>query len=133
MWLQNGYILWSFQGAKLFESEKHKMFSLAWRPRPEGLLSEEEAKAVVRDLKKHISRFTEEDKRADARRALLERLRKRRSLNEFRAMLATVATNSEKRLQILHEAGHALDHPVPAHFLEGRYLKCIIARVGEPW
>ena len=89
MWLQNGYILWSFQGAKLFESEKHKMFSLAWRPRPEGLLSEEEAKAVVRDLKKHISRFTEEDKRADARRALLERLRKRRSLNEFRAMLAT--------------------------------------------
>jgi len=52
---------------------------------------------------------------------------------EFRAMLATAATNSEKRLQILHEAGHALDHPVPAHFPEGRYLKCIITRVGELW
>jgi 23S rRNA (cytosine1962-C5)-methyltransferase len=52
---------------------------------------------------------------------------------EFRAMLATVATNSEKCLQILHEAGHALDHPVPTHFLEGRYLKFIIARVSEMW
>jgi len=52
---------------------------------------------------------------------------------EFRAMLATVATTSEKRLQIVHEAGHALDHPVPAHFPEGRYLKFIIARVGELW
>jgi 23S rRNA (cytosine1962-C5)-methyltransferase len=48
-------------------------------------------------------------------------------------MLATVATNSEKRLQIVHEAGHALDHPVPTHFLEGRYLKFIIARVSEMW
>lgn len=55
------------------------------------------------------------------------------SPEEFRTMLATVATNSEKRLQILHDAGHALDHPVPAHFPEGRYLKCIIARVDEPW
>jgi len=33
----------------------------------------------------------------------------------------------------VHEAGHALDHPVPVHFLEGRYLKFIIARVGEMW
>jgi len=52
---------------------------------------------------------------------------------EFRTMLATAATHSEKRLQIVHEAGHALDHPVPAHFPEGRYLKCIITRVGELW
>ncbi|MCX6016336.1 MAG: class I SAM-dependent rRNA methyltransferase [Chloroflexales bacterium] len=52
---------------------------------------------------------------------------------EFRMMLTSVATNSEKRLQILHEAGHALDHPVPAHFLEGRYLKFIIARIGDLW
>ena len=81
-------MLWSFQGVKLFESEKHKMFTLAWRPRPEGLLSEEETKAVARDLKKHISRFTEEDKRADARKQLLDRLRKRRALEEFRALLA---------------------------------------------
>ena len=64
------------------------MFSLAWRPRPEGLLTEEEAKQVARDLKKHITRFTEEDKRADERKRLLERLRKRRALNDYRALLA---------------------------------------------
>jgi len=48
---------------------------------------------------------------------------------EFRGMLATVASESDVRLQMLHEAGHALDHPVPVHFPEGRYLKFIICRI----
>lgn len=47
---------------------------------------------------------------------------------EFRGMLATAAAESDRHLQILHEAGHALDHPVPAHFPEGRYLKFIVCR-----
>lgn len=47
----------------------------------------------------------------------------------FRDMLATAAANQGKRLQILHDAGQPLDHPVPAHFLEGRYLKFMLGRV----
>ncbi len=47
----------------------------------------------------------------------------------FRDVLAQAASNGGKRLQILHDAGHPLDHPVPAHFLEGRYLKFMLARV----
>ena len=97
-------MLWTFQGAKLHEAEKHKMFTLAWRPRPEGLLSDEEAKQVARDLKKHISRYTEEDKRADARKHLLERLRKRRELDEFHAAVAERRkeweANREKRVAL---------------------------------
>jgi 23S rRNA (cytosine1962-C5)-methyltransferase len=50
------------------------------------------------------------------------------SPEEFRGMLATAAAESDRHLQILHEAGHALDHPVPAHFPEGRYLKFIVCR-----
>lgn len=47
----------------------------------------------------------------------------------FRDMLATAAAHQGKRLQIIHDAGQPLDHPVPAHFLEGRYLKFMLGRV----
>jgi 23S rRNA (cytosine1962-C5)-methyltransferase len=47
----------------------------------------------------------------------------------FREMLAAAASAADCHIQILHEAGQALDHPVPAHFPEGRYLKFLVARV----
>ena len=47
---------------------------------------------------------------------------------EFRSMLASAAAERDMRLQIIHEAGHALDHPVPVHFPEGRYLKFVVCR-----
>lgn len=47
----------------------------------------------------------------------------------FRAMLADAATAAQRRAQIIHEAGQPADHPVPAAFPEGRYLKFIVARV----
>lgn len=49
----------------------------------------------------------------------------------FRAMLGEAAASANLRLALIHEAGHALDHPVPAHFLEGRYLKFALGRVLE--
>ena len=33
--VENGYSLWTFQGARVFEASKPKLFGLAWRPRPE--------------------------------------------------------------------------------------------------
>ncbi|MEB3224346.1 MAG: class I SAM-dependent rRNA methyltransferase, partial [Synechococcus sp.] len=47
----------------------------------------------------------------------------------FREMLATAASGNY-HLQILHEAGQPLDHPVPAAFPEGRYLKFVVAKVN---
>lgn len=49
----------------------------------------------------------------------------------FREMLAAAAATVGRRLQIIHEAGQPLDHPVPAQFPEGRYLKFVVARVSE--
>lgn len=51
------------------------------------------------------------------------------SLPAFREALAEAARLAGLRLLILHEAGHALDHPVPAHFPEARYLKFVMGRV----
>ncbi len=50
---------------------------------------------------------------------------------EFKAMLAGAAASAERRLQIVHEAGQPLDHPVPVGFPEGRYLKFVACRVLE--
>ncbi|NJN16667.1 MAG: class I SAM-dependent rRNA methyltransferase [Oscillochloris sp.] len=47
----------------------------------------------------------------------------------FRAMLGDAAALAGRRVQIIHEAGQPLDHPVPAAFPEGRYLKFVVARV----
>jgi 23S rRNA (cytosine1962-C5)-methyltransferase len=49
----------------------------------------------------------------------------------FREALGEAAARAGKRLLILREAGQAIDHPVPAHFIEGRYLKFVLGRVQE--
>lgn len=49
----------------------------------------------------------------------------------FKEMLAAASTSAERRVQIIHEAGQPLDHPVPAAFPEGRYLKFVVGRVDE--
>jgi 23S rRNA (cytosine1962-C5)-methyltransferase len=47
----------------------------------------------------------------------------------FRQALAEAARQAGRRLLILYNAGHAPDHPVPAHFPEARYLKFVVSRV----
>jgi 23S rRNA (cytosine1962-C5)-methyltransferase len=49
----------------------------------------------------------------------------------FREALGDAATRAGRRFLMLHEAGQAIDHPVPAHFNEGRYLKFVLGRVAE--
>ena len=54
------------------------------------------------------------------------------SESEFKAMLAEAFKDTSLLGQVIHEAGHALDHPVRPNFPEGRYLKFVVARVLEP-
>ena len=49
----------------------------------------------------------------------------------FKESLAAAGASADRRLQIIHEAGQPLDHPAPAHFPEGRYLKFVVGRVLE--
>ena len=51
------------------------------------------------------------------------------SPTDFVDMLAASAREADVRAQVIHEAGHALDHPVPLSFPEGRYLKFVVVRV----
>ncbi|MEZ4376034.1 MAG: class I SAM-dependent rRNA methyltransferase [Polyangiaceae bacterium] len=47
----------------------------------------------------------------------------------FRGVLAEASGRAKLRLQMIHEAGHAIDHPVMASHVEGRYLKYVVSRV----
>lgn len=47
----------------------------------------------------------------------------------FKTLLAEAAVDAGMSGQIIHEAGHALDHPVALHFPEGRYLKFVAMRL----
>jgi 23S rRNA (cytosine1962-C5)-methyltransferase len=51
------------------------------------------------------------------------------SSQAFHEILAEAARQAGKRLLILHDAGQAIDHPVPAHFPEARYLKFVVSHV----
>jgi 23S rRNA (cytosine1962-C5)-methyltransferase len=47
----------------------------------------------------------------------------------FKEAIAAAGAVAGRRVQIIHEAGQPIDHPVPAHFPEGRYLKFVVGRV----
>jgi 23S rRNA (cytosine1962-C5)-methyltransferase len=51
------------------------------------------------------------------------------SPHAFREALGEAASRAGVRFLMLHEAGQAIDHPVPAHFPEGRYLKFVFGQV----
>ena len=53
------------------------------------------------------------------------------SPDAFRSVLADAAADARRRFIVLHDAGQPLDHPVAAHFPEGRYLKFVLGQVVE--
>lgn len=51
---------------------------------------------------------------------------------EFWQTLVEAAERANRRVQLIHEAFHDIDHPVFVGHPEGRYLKCFVTRVLEP-
>jgi 23S rRNA (cytosine1962-C5)-methyltransferase len=51
------------------------------------------------------------------------------SVEAFHGALAVAARKAAVRFQIVHDAGHAADHPILAGHPEGRYLKFVVGRV----
>jgi len=73
--LENGYKLWTFQGAPMYEIQKPEFYQFMWRPRPALLLSPEKQEDIKRNLKTYASKF-------DAREKQLKLKRKRKQYNE---------------------------------------------------
>merc|ERR1711865_371287 len=60
--MDNGFKIWSFQGQLLKEEKKDKLFQMMWRPRPKSLLSEDQQKAIIKDIKKYERKYGENDR-----------------------------------------------------------------------
>ncbi len=48
----------------------------------------------------------------------------------FKQMLSQACAQADRWGQIIHEAGHPPDHPVPIGFMEGRYLKFVALKIA---
>jgi translation initiation factor 3 subunit B len=59
--MENGFVIWSFAGQQLYKTNRDRFYQLTWRPRPPTLLSEEEQKKIVKNLKQYSKRYDEED------------------------------------------------------------------------
>jgi len=58
----DGYNIYTFQGVLQASVKVDKMYQFAWRPRPKDLLSAEEKKKVVKNLRKYEKMFESKDK-----------------------------------------------------------------------
>ncbi|CAN6622878.1 eukaryotic translation initiation factor 3 subunit B [Trichomonascus vanleenenianus] len=83
--VENGYKIWDFRGALLREDSMDHFNALAWRPRPESLLTKQKKKQVTKNLKQYSRQFDEEDamEASEANRELI--LRRRRAIEEWKS------------------------------------------------
>jgi 23S rRNA (cytosine1962-C5)-methyltransferase len=54
------------------------------------------------------------------------------SEEDFERTLSAAALDAGRQLQVLLAASMGPDHPLPAGFSEGRYLKFVLCRIGDP-
>lgn len=85
--MDNGYIIWSFQGKQLYQQSYETFYQFLWRPR-ESLLSKTEIEKVKRNLKKYEKRFDRADRRRQRALYLEETKGKRAERSRYREILA---------------------------------------------
>jgi translation initiation factor 3 subunit B len=59
----DGYNVYTFQGLLHSQVKQEKMYQFAWRPRPKDLLSPEDRKKVIKNLRKYERLFDQEDRK----------------------------------------------------------------------
>ena len=91
--MDNGYKLWTFQGACYHEASYENFYQLAWRPRPKSLLDPAQKKAVVKNLRKYERRFAHEDKQKDVARQREATTEKRATRKAYRDLILARVSN----------------------------------------
>ena len=84
--MDNGYILWSFQGKQLHQESFETFYMFAWRPRP-NLLSPSAIKKVERNLKMYEEQFEKADRERQLRTRLEETRGKRMERSNLRQIV----------------------------------------------
>lgn len=102
--MDNGYMLWSFQGKQLHQESFENFYQFAWRPR-EKLLTKAERKKVLKNLKKYERQFDAADKERKRAEYLEKTTEKRALRSRFRERLAELrrfkAQQNQDRIELL--------------------------------
>ena len=108
--MDNGYILWTFQGKQLHQQSFETFYQFAWRPR-ENMLTKKEKAEVVKNLKRYERQFDKADKERTRQLYLEETAEKRGDRNAFRSVLAklTEQYNQEKSIRVGLNNGYDSD------------------------
>jgi translation initiation factor 3 subunit B len=88
--MDNGYILWSFQGRQIYQQSFETFYQFVWRPR-ETLLSKNQVNKVRKDLKKYEKQFDRADKARERALYLEETKGKRAERKRYRDLRAQLS------------------------------------------
>lgn len=94
--MDNGYILWSFQGKQLYQKSYEAFYQFVWRPR-ETLLNTEQIADVKKNLKKYEKQFDKADKERQRALYLEETKGKRMERAKYRDVLSRNKAILERR------------------------------------
>eukprot|EP00420_Gonyaulax_spinifera_P025971 CAMPEP_0197892808 /NCGR_PEP_ID=MMETSP1439-20131203/31653_1 /TAXON_ID=66791 /ORGANISM="Gonyaulax spinifera, Strain CCMP409" /LENGTH=699 /DNA_ID=CAMNT_0043513017 /DNA_START=57 /DNA_END=2156 /DNA_ORIENTATION=- len=69
--MEAGYAIWTFQGRKLYQQQKEKLWQIAWRPHPPSLLGKNRQQDIRKNIKQFSKKYDALDEQAKdaARRA----------------------------------------------------------------
>lgn len=92
----DGFNLYTFQGTPICQIRKEKLYQFAWRPRPKDVLTADQKKAVIKNLRKYEKMFDKEDRERKQQLSAAAMAERRRLAEEFFQIMSTKRNNSEE-------------------------------------
>jgi len=59
--MENGYMVWNFQGKELYAKKMDQFCLFKWRPRPKSILTKQQVKQIQSNIKDYAKKFQETD------------------------------------------------------------------------
>jgi len=85
--MEAGYMIWTFQGRKLYHQQKEKLWFVDWRPHPQNLLPTKKENDIRKNIKQYSKKYDALDEQAkDAARREFQRERQEKT-DRFRIVL----------------------------------------------
>lgn len=97
--MEAGYMIWTFQGRKLYQQQKEKLWQIAWRPHPPSLLPANTQADIRKNIKHFSKKYDALDEQAkDAARRVFQQERQEKT-DRFRSILDRLQTYKQERMQ----------------------------------
>jgi len=97
--MEAGYAIWTFQGRKLHQQQKEKLWQVAWRPHPPSLLSTDKQRDIRKNIKQFSKKYDALDEQAkDAARRAFQQDRQEKT-DKFMRVLDRLAEFKAEAMQ----------------------------------